>query len=113
MADIIANAVSKFGKSILLTSTIWEKIKTRHLEFAQTDCLGELRETVNDPDYVVAGWTDEYLALRWSLTAPSSPKYLCVVYRETNGEGFVITAFFISRHERLLRRQLLWQRNPN
>jgi len=33
------------------------------------------------------------------------------VYRELNGDGFVITAFFISRFERLLRRGILWQKS--
>jgi hypothetical protein len=59
---------------------------------------------------LVVGWEGADLALRWSEIAPGEPKHLAVVYREIDEEGFVITAFFVSRHERLLRRGTTWQR---
>lgn len=102
---------SKSGKAIRLTSTIWRKIETQHPEFeGRSDYLQEMRNAVEDPDYIVQGWAGGLLALRWCELAPSRPKHLCVVYRELDGDGFVVTAFFISRFERLLRRALLWQK---
>jgi hypothetical protein len=112
MRDAIFIVRSKLGREIRLTGTIWRKIETQHVEFRdRSDYLDEIRKTVEDPDYLVRGWGGEYLALRWCESAPSRPKHLCVVYRELDGDGFIITAFFISRYERLLRRDVLWQRS--
>ena len=111
MPDILFEAQSRFGKRIRLTNTIWQKIGLRHPELRQQDYLPEIRLAVEDPAYVIKGWTADYLCLRWCTIAPGAPKYLCVVYRELNGDGFIITAFFISRHERLLRRQIVWRQN--
>ena len=103
---------SKSGKEIRLTRTIWHKIETHHPEFKdRSDYLEETRNAVEDPDYIVEGWAEGLLALRWCELAPSRPKHLCVVYREIDDDGFIITAFFISRYERLLRRGVLWQRS--
>lgn len=63
-----------------------------------------------EPEYIVEGWAGELLALKWSEITPRNPKYLCVVYRELNNDGFVITAFFISRYGKLLRRKVVWQK---
>jgi hypothetical protein len=39
-----------------------------------------------------------------------SSKFLIVVYKERNKEGFVITAFMTSKIDNILRRKILWQR---
>lgn len=110
MSRIIWIAKSKFGKLVRLTEKVWsEKIGKEHPEFfLQTGFLDELFKTIEEPKYIVEGWNGELLALRWCETAPKNPKYLCVVYRECNNEGFVITAFFISRYGKLLRRKIIW-----
>ncbi|PIU54912.1 MAG: hypothetical protein COS88_06140 [Chloroflexi bacterium CG07_land_8_20_14_0_80_51_10] len=111
MTSIFFNVRSKFGKTIRLTKTIWHnKILVEHPEFGDRDeYVDQLRETIEHPEYIVKGWTGEYLALRWCEIAPKSPKYLCVVYRELNNEGFIITAFFISKYEKLLKRGIAWR----
>ena len=111
-SDVVFIARSRFGKQIRLTETIWhEKIRREHAEFAHRgEYLEEIRKAVEDPEIIVEGWSRELLALRLCEIAPKSPKYLCVVYRELNEEGFVITAFFISRVEKLLRRTARWRR---
>ncbi len=112
MTDVLFVVRSKFSRQIRLTKTIWRKIETQHPEFRdRRDYLDEIRNAVADPDYIVRGWSEGQLALHWCQIAPSRPKHLCVVYRELDGEGFIITAFFISRYERLLRREILWQRS--
>ncbi len=58
--------------------------------------LEEMKKTIEDSDYIVRGDKGELIALRWCDSAPKRPKYLCVVYRELDGEGFIITAFFTS-----------------
>ncbi len=112
MTDVLFVVRSRFSRQIRLTTTIWRKIEAQHPEFRdRSDYLEEIRNTVEDPDYIVRGWGEGRLALRWCEIAPSRPKHVCVVYRELDGEGFIITAFFISRHERLLRREILWRRS--
>jgi hypothetical protein len=82
-----------------------------HPEFSTLpEYLNELRRTIEDPEYVIEGWKEELLALRWCESAPVNPKYLCVVYREYENEGFIITAFFISKYGKLLRRNVKWRK---
>ena len=110
MSDVlwVAHAVS--GTPIRLTGRVWfEKILREHPELAEMpSAAAEARLALEAPAYVVDGWAGEFLALRWCATAPKSPKFLCVVYRERAHDGFVITAFFISRYGRLLRRRIRW-----
>lgn len=110
MPDVLWVAVSKFEKQIRLTEKIWsDKILQEHPEFSlQPEYLNEIRKAIEEPEYIIDGWQKELLALRWCKIAPNSPKYLCVVYREYDNEGFIITAFFISRYGKLLRRKIKW-----
>jgi hypothetical protein len=112
VSDIVFTARSKFKRRIHLTKATWfEKILKNHPELGiKEEYVNEVKKAVEDPDYIVSGWFGEYLALRFCRIAPKRPKYLCVVYRELNKEGFVITAFFISKPHRLLRRGVLWRK---
>ncbi len=112
-SNIIWTANSKFNKSIKLNRRTWEdKLLKQHPEFDLNPAYpDELRKTIEDPEFIVEGWKGEYLALRWCELAPKSAKYLCAVYREFEKEGFLITAFFISRYGRLLRRKILWRKS--
>ena len=105
-------AKSKFGKEIRLTQKVWyEKILKDHVEFAlHSEYLDEVKRTIEEPEYIVEGWEGEMLALRWCEIAPKNAKYLCIVYRELDRDGFVITAFFISRFGKLLKRKILWKK---
>jgi len=108
----VFTARSKFGKKIRLTKAIWlDKVLKDHPELsARKEYLDEVKRTIEDPDYIISGWFGEHLALRFCEVAPKRPKYLCVVYRELNEEGFIVTAFFISKPYRLLRRGVLWRK---
>jgi hypothetical protein len=97
-------------RQIRLTQTVWRKIQREHPEFQGSDYAREVRKAIEDPDYLLIGWEGADLALRWCETAPGKPKHISVVYRELDGEGFVITAFFVSRYQRLLNRGIRWQR---
>lgn len=89
---------------------MWRKIQEHHPEFSLNDYTDEIRQALSDPDYIVEGWGGGKIGLALCQSAPGSPKHIAVVYRELNGDGFIITAFFISRFERLLKRGVLWQR---
>jgi hypothetical protein len=102
------------GRLVRLSEAAWiHKILISHPEFDDDPAHEqELRLTLEDPEVIVEGWEGELLSLRWCTTAPKGPKYLCVVYREAEPVGFVITAFFISRYGKLLRRKRRWQKRP-
>lgn len=111
-SDVVFTAKSRFKRKIHLTKVTWlDKILKDHPELStKEEYVNEVKRTIEDPDYIVSGWFGEYLALRFCEAAPKRPKYLCVVYRELNKEGFVITAFFISKPYKLLRRGVLWKK---
>ena len=102
------------GHRVGLSEDGWKhKILVSHPEFATNPNYElELRLALQGPEFIVEGWSGELLNLRWCPTAPGKPKYVCAVYREVKPLGFVITAFFISRHAKLLRRTVLWQKSP-
>lgn len=111
-SDVFFTATSRFKRRVHLTKATWlNKILKDHPELSvREEYVDEVRRTVENPDYIVSGWFGEYLALRFCEVAPKRPKYLCVVYRELDKEGFVITAFFISKPSKLLRRGVLWRK---
>ena len=106
------HAKTPLGHTIRLTDAGWQrKILVSHPEFALNPAYeGEIRKAIEDPDLIVGGWEEELLNLRWCPIAPQGPKYLCVVYRAEKPVGFIITAFFISRYGKLLRRGVRWQK---
>ena len=105
-------AISVHDKHIRLTDAVWTgKILENHAEFAgKPEYLQEVRRTIESPDYVVAGWSGEHLALKECKSAPGGPKSLCVVYRDLDRDGFVITAYFRSKPQKLLRRGIVWRK---
>lgn len=64
----------------------------------------DVLDTVADPERILLGRAGERLAVR----AVVSDKWIVVVYRELEGDGFVITAFLTRRIRSLDRRQQLW-----
>lgn len=99
MHDVVP---SKGGVPIRLTSERWAHIVEEHNELAGMRL--EVLETVSDPQLIVAGSAGELLALRGQ--APG--RWLVVVYKELESDGFIITAFLSSRTETLTRRRQLW-----
>jgi hypothetical protein len=64
----------------------------------------DVLETISNPVRVVAGGEGELLAFR----ELEFGKYVVVVYRELEDDGFVITAFLARRLRYLERRKQLW-----
>jgi hypothetical protein len=79
---------SKNNLPIRLTDKRWAHIIEEHCELA--GMRFEVLETRANPLRILRGNAGELLALR----EISRRKYLVVVYRESEDDGFVITAFF-------------------
>jgi len=94
--------LSKNNVSIRLTDERWVHITEEHCELAGMRL--EVLDTVANPLRILSGSAEELLALR--ETSPG--KYLVVVYREFEKDGFIITAFLTSKTQSLNRRKELW-----
>ena len=100
---MIGIAVSKNGIPIRLTEERWFHIVENHDELAGLS--DEVLLTIEDPEYIVKGWTDELLAIR-----KINDKHLVVVYKELENDGFIITAFITKKVDKVLRRGIVWQK---
>jgi hypothetical protein len=69
-----------------------------------TGLRSEVIETITGPIRIFAGHEGELLAVRELELG----KYIVVVYRELESDGFIITAFLTRRFRSLERRKQLW-----
>lgn len=97
-----STVISRNGIPIRLTDERWSHITEEHCELA--GLRSEVLEAVENPMRVLAGGAGELLALR-ELEAG---KFVVVVYREQQRDGFIITAFLTRRVASLNRRKQLW-----
>jgi hypothetical protein len=93
---------SKNQKPIRLTDERWAHIVAEHGELAELK--DAILETVSAPDRILAGGSDELLAIREVVYG----KWLVVAYKEHTIDGFIITAFLTRRVASLNRRKQLW-----
>jgi len=93
---------SKHGIPIRLTAERWTHIIDGHNELA--GMREHILETVAFPERVLAGNRGELLAVR----EEEPNKFLVVVYREFEQDGFIITAFMTRNTRFLKRRGQLW-----
>ena len=100
-------AISVNQKPIRLTQERISHIVTGHPELE--GCERMILETLENPDLVLEGDDGAFMAVRRYAVSPvSKDKYLVVVYREGEHDGFVITAYFTRRYAKW--RRVLWQR---
>ena len=100
MKDIIAIVTSQEGGQIRLTYKQWSHITENHDYMA--GCLDLVLETLDDPDLIIQGWTDEKIALKNYGKTIISQKSAIVAYEELAEDGFVITAFLTSSPEKII-----------
>jgi hypothetical protein len=93
---------SKNGVHIRLSEERWAHIAEEHGELA--GLREEVLRTVARPDRICQGGAGELLATRQIEVG----KWLVVVYRELEADGFIITAFLTRRTASLARRKQLW-----
>lgn len=100
----IASTISKNGTLIRLTEERWRHIVLMHpiLSDKQKQVLG----TVKNPDYIFKGKVKELLA----VSAFSKRGYLVVIYKETEADGFIITAYETTDKLWLFKKDLIWNK---
>ena len=106
--DIIEVVLSKNDIPIRLTYKQWAHIVDSHDYMSGN--LDLVLETIKDPDYIVRGWTDELIALKHYEETTISEKYVVVIYKEEDKNGFVISSFMTSKEDKILRRGIIWQK---
>jgi hypothetical protein len=106
---VIGSVISKNGISIRLTSERWAHIVEAHDYMAGNQDL--VLETIEDPDFILRGERNEFIALKHYQKTSISEKNVVVVYKENPDDGFVITAFMTSKPEKiLLKRGVVWKK---
>lgn len=109
--DILQKVTSVNANTVRLTTQQWAHITEAHDYMAGN--LEKVMETVAEPSQVFQGTLGECLALRLYDNTNITRKTAVVVYRD-EPDGFVITAFFTSRPERIERnRVLIWSKSPS
>lgn len=96
------SVISKNGIPIRLTDERWSHITEEHCELAGMKL--EILETIVNPVRVLAANEGALIAIR----EVELEKFLVVVYRELEKDGFIITAFLTRKLKSLERREQLW-----
>jgi len=100
---------SKNEVSVRLTSERWAHITTSHTDMNDNKDL--LLKTVEDPDMILKGVTDELRAVRFYQKTHLGPKYLMVAYKELSyGDGFITTAYKTSKVDKIIKRGVIWKK---
>jgi Txe/YoeB family toxin of Txe-Axe toxin-antitoxin module len=88
------SANSKNNRLIRLTDERMSHIMRNHPE--TKNCIAWILETIENPNFIIAGDFGELLAVKlYDKTPVSQDKYLIVVYKETGKlDGFILTAYF-------------------
>ena len=100
----IVSSVS--GALIRLTAERVGHIIARHPEMIEEE--QRILDTVESPDLIQKGDAGTLIALKHYSRTPLTEKYCAVVYRELNGDGFILTAYFTSKPA--VGRRITWQR---
>lgn len=100
---VILTCTSIFGGSVILTQRTMDHIEDRHPEVLSLENLEELvQATIENPDYVTRGRTDEYVSLR---RISDTHRFLAVFYMDNDR---IKTVFITSKPESFRRRGVIW-----
>ena len=107
--NTIGVAIAIGGVIIRIPYRQWAHILESHDYMAGN--LDIVLDTLSDPDFIANGWSNELIALRHYPKTNITEKDAVVVYKELSGtDGFVITAFLMSKPQKILRRGIVWQK---
>jgi len=100
------NIIDFEGRRIRVSSERWQHILDHPEMHDQQD---RLNETLSNPDIVISTAKDELIHIyhkRYDKT-PVTRKYLVIVVKLSEIDGFIVTAYFTSQ---LKRGSVLWQK---
>ncbi len=104
--EVLQQVESVHGHTIRVTAAQWAHITEAHDYMSGN--LDKVLETLSEPTRVLAGERGESLALRDYERTTISRKTVVVVYRD-EPDGFVITAFFTSKPDKIEKKgRLVW-----
>jgi hypothetical protein len=107
--DVLHATTSVFGHTIRVTARQWAHVTEAHDYMSGN--LDKVLETMAAPEKVIAGEYGESLALRDYDRTNITRKTSVVVYRDVP-DGFLITAFFTSKPEKVEKKgQVLWSQS--
>ncbi|MEW6556177.1 MAG: hypothetical protein AB1349_02355 [Elusimicrobiota bacterium] len=109
---IIFEVKSITGKTIRLTAIQWVHIRKRHPEMDNQ--LSKLTITIQQPDLIYyCPEEDNVHYYKHFKETPVSEKYLLLIAQHTNGDGFVITAFFVKKIRKEKKEVVYGEKNLN
>ena len=90
----VLEVADKTGRTVFLTEERYKHIK-KHPEMQNT--ISIIEETIKNPQKIVSLSFDNSIHYFYShhKNRKSKAKYLRVVVKYANGEGFIITAYFV------------------
>jgi len=101
--ETLLTCTSRFDKKVVFTRRVLKHVKERHPEVLDLPNLyAHIRATIEDPDFIARGRTDEYVALRRIAETHS---FLAVFYIEGNR---IKTVFITSKPDSFKRRGIIW-----
>jgi len=109
MNDVIGISISKNNVQIRITSERWGHIVESH--DYMVGLIDLVFETISDPDFIVEGKREELMAYKLYPKTPINRKYVIVIYREIENDGFVITALMSSKIEKPIKGVIVWKKN--
>jgi len=105
---IIFEALSKLEKKIRLTAFQWAHMRFKHPELSSQE--NKMIETLKNPDLIYHSPQEEnFQYLKLFGQTPLGEKYLLLIVKHLNGEGFIITGFFVSKIK-TKDKVLIWKR---
>lgn len=107
--DVLHTAPSVHGHLIRVTARQWAHVTEAHDYMSGN--MDKVLETLAEPERVIAGPRGESLALRNYERTSITRKTSVVVYRDEL-DGFLITAFFTSKPEKIEQKgHVLWSQS--
>ncbi len=92
----VFEVISKTGKKIRLTEVQWAHMSSKHPELVSQ--IDSMMMTVQDPDFIYHSPGEEnFHYLKFFRETPVTEKYLLLIIKHLNREGFIITGFFVSK----------------
>ncbi len=92
--DIIFEIIDKTGRKIRLTRKQWSHINRKHPTVA--NYFEEIKETLEKPDIITDSDIEEdvYFYYKYYKYLKPPYKYILVIVKYLNGDGFIISAYF-------------------